>query len=684
MTIDIDDEIVQDFLIESREILDALQQQLVSLEQQPEDMELLNAVFRGFHTIKGGAGFLSLEPLVAVCHLTEDLFNLLRTGERSVTPDLMDVVLQALDVVQLQFDDLDAERELTPASPELLGALEALMQSEPQPDTAAPEQTVETATGSSDEISEDEFEALLDAMEEGAAEEPAAADRAESGSDDITDDEFEQLLDTLHGPGQHLGRPQADAADDAPAADADSDLITDDEFEDLLDSLHGAGKAPTAAPRPDAPKQPASAAPAKPSAAAQPAERKPAPAKAAQPAARERKETTVRVDTARLDEIMNMVGELVLVRNRLSTLRGLLDDERVNQAVADLELVTSDLQSAVMTTRMQPIRMVFGRFPRVVRDLARSLNKDIELTLQGEETDLDKNLVEALADPLIHLVRNAVDHGIEEPADRQMAGKPKAGQVVLAAAQEGDHILLTITDDGRGMDPDVLRRKAVEKGLLDAEAAARLEREDCFDLIFQPGFSTKAEVSGVSGRGVGLDVVKTRIAQLNGSIEIESSLGVGTTMKIRVPLTLAILPTLMVKIGGRKFALPMSVVREIFELQLSRTNVIDGRRTVVVRNKAMPLFFLKRWLDGLNGSSIRSAGQGQEPDDRQVITVVIGNTAVGFVVEEVLGLEEVVIKPLGAMLHGLPGLAGSTITGDGSIALIIDIPSLIRSFGSQL
>jgi two-component system chemotaxis sensor kinase CheA len=680
MTIDIEDEIVQDFLIESREILDALQQQLVSLEQRPGDMELLNAVFRGFHTIKGGAGFLSLEPLVDVCHLTEDLFNLLRTGEKSVTPELMDVVLQALDVVQLQFDDLDAERGLTPASPALLAALEALMHDAP----VSAGQPAEASGGADDdEISDEEFEALLDAMEEAAAEEPeASAATAATATDEISDDEFEQLLDALHGPGQHLGRPEAGIAPDSapgPASSpADSDVITDDEFESLLDSLHGPGKAPTAVPK-------VAAAVTKP-ATAKPAAGKQAPAREepAQASPRDRAETTVRVDTAKLDEIMNMVGELVLVRNRLSTLRGLLDDERINQAVSDLELVTSDLQAAVMTTRMQPIKKVFGRFPRVVRDLARNLGKDVELELQGEETDLDKNLVEALADPLIHLVRNAVDHGIEEPADRQMAGKPQAGRVVLSASQEGDHILLTIADDGRGMDPDVLRRKAVEKGLLDAEAAARLEREDCFGLIFQPGFSTKAEVSDVSGRGVGLDVVKTRIAQLNGSIEIESTLGVGTTMKIRVPLTLAILPTLMVKIKGRKFALPMSVVREIFELQMSRTNVIDGRRTVVVRNKAMPLFFLERWLNGLGAAPARSRKNQDEPGDRQVITVVIGNTAVGFVVEEVLGLEEVVIKPLGAMLHGLPGLAGSTITGDGSIALIMDIPSLIKAFGAHL
>lgn len=678
MAIDTEDDIVQDFLIESREILDALQQQLVDLEQRPDDRELLNAVFRGFHTIKGGAGFLNLEPLVAVCHLTEDLFNLLRAGEKIATPELMDVVLEALDVVQAQFVELEAEQELTPASAELLAALEALAQADDAAVALPVAQPAAPVAAAEEEISDQEFEALLDAMDPVSA--PAAA---EPGSDDITDEEFERLLDALHGPGQHGGTPAVQVTPTpAQAVSGGGDLISDDEFEDLLDSLHGTGKGPTTVPKPAV--RPA-ATPTRESVAAPPVSGKAVAAKSGGTAeAPARGETTVRVDTAKLDDIMNMVGELVLVRNRLSTLRGLLNDERLNHAVGDLELVTSDLQNAVMQTRMQPIKKVFGRFPRVVRDLARSLRKEVELELQGEETDLDKNLVEALADPLVHLVRNAVDHGIEEPADREAAGKPRSGRVLLAAAQEGDHILLTIADDGKGMDPEVLRRKAVEKGMMDAESAARLEREDCFNLIFQPGFSTKAEISDVSGRGVGLDVVKTRIAQLNGSIEIDSNPGAGTTMKIRVPLTLAILPTLMVKIEGRKFALPMSVVREIFELDRSHTNVVDGRLTVMVRNRAMPLFFLDRWLKGLAAPARKSRKLADDIGECQVVTVVIGNLTVGFVVQEVLGLEEVVIKPLGAMLHGLPGLAGSTITGDGSIALIIDIPSLIKSFGSRL
>ncbi len=687
MGMDFEDDIVQDFLVESREILESLSEQLVDLEQRPDDRELLNSVFRGFHTIKGGAGFLNLDALVEVCHRTEDLFNLLRQGDKSVSPELMDVVLQALDVVQSQFSEMESGAEPSPASPELLAALEALNVpdgAEPVP----PEVIVDAAT-----TEEDPADAAFDQLlgEQLPTGEPLPSG---SGSDEITEDEFEALLDALHGKGQHSGAPKqtapaaaesALAGAEQGAAGAGDDLISEDEFEALLDNLHGKGKAPGAE------------APAAKPAAAQPAAKKaaapaPTPADAAKPAAKAADkaaakrdgETTVRVDTAKLDDIMNLVGELVLVRNRLSTLRGLLNDERMNQAVGDLELVTSDLQTAVMKTRMQPIKKVFGRFPRLVRDLARSLKKEVELELRGEDTDLDKNLVEALADPLIHLVRNAVDHGIEEPDARERAGKRRAGKVLLAAEQEGDHILLTIADDGKGMDAEMLRRKVVEKGLMDAESAARLDEHDCYNLIFMPGFSTKTDISDVSGRGVGMDVVKTSISRLNGTVEIDSKPGAGTTMRIKVPLTLAILPTLMVKVQGRKFALPMSVVREIFELDAKQTKVVDGRLVVMVRNKAMPLFFLDRWLSNQGGPVVRSRHLVDDGVERQVVTVVLGNQAIGFVVEEVFGLEEVVIKPLGAMLQGLPGLAGSTITGDGKIALIVDIPSLVKAFGSKM
>ncbi|MFB4204171.1 chemotaxis protein CheA [Arhodomonas sp. KWT2] len=743
MAIDPQDDIVQDFLVESREILEGLGEQLVSLEQAPEDRDLLNSVFRGFHTIKGGAGFLGLDELVDVCHQTEDIFNLLRQGEKQMSPELMDDVLQALDVVNGMFDRIEDAQDLEPAPGGLLQAL----RSHNQPDdnaggaatsasdgasagegtggtTAAPSGAAapggqEAASG---DISDQEFEALLDALDgEGVGDggSAAAKDTAVEGAgagasagagaaagDEITDDEFERLLDDLHGEGSHHGVPSApaNAADgQGPGDAADGDEITDDEFEKVLDQLHGSGQGPTGG-QTDAAETPVASGGGS-SAAREPSSRRPeasaggghqgggdggAAAGGGQHGAGghgHRGETSVRVDTAKLDDIMNLVGELVLVRNRLANLRGEIGDERLSHAVGNLEHVTSDLQNSVMKTRMQPIRKVFGRFPRVIRDLARNLEKEVELVTAGEETDLDKNLVEALADPLVHLIRNSVDHGLEPPDERQSAGKRRTGTVRLAAEQEGDHILLTIADDGRGMDPDKLREIAVKKGVLDAESARRLDDSECYNLIFAPGFSTKEQISDVSGRGVGMDVVKNSISQLNGTIDIDSELGRGTIIRIKVPLTLAILPTLMVRIAGRKFALPMSVVREIFELERGRTNVVDGRLTVMVRHKAMPLFFLERWLDRMGAEAVVPAksltGEDQEKDS-QVVTVVIGHQTVGFVVDEVIGLEEVVIKPLGAILHGLPGLAGSTITGDGSIALIVDIPSLIKQYGSRL
>ncbi|MCM2010596.1 chemotaxis protein CheA, partial [Pseudomonas aeruginosa] len=407
----------------------------------------------------------------------------------------------------------------------------------------------------------------------------------------------------------------------------------------------------------------------------------PAMAAAARPAAPDRPaaseaETTVRVDTARLDEIMNMVGELVLVRNRLVRLGLNSGDEAMAKAVANLDVVTGDLQMSVMKTRMQPIKKVFGRFPRLVRDLARNMKKEINLELVGEETDLDKNLVEALADPLVHLVRNAVDHGIESPEEREAAGKPRVGQVVLSAEQEGDHILLMITDDGKGMDAEVLRNKAVEKGLLERDAADRLTDLECYNLIFAPGFSTKTEISDVSGRGVGMDVVKTKISQLNGTVNVFSQKGSGSKIVIKVPLTLAIMPTLMVMLGSQAFAFPLVNVNEIFHLDLSRTNVVDGQEVVIVRDKALPLFYLKRWL-------VPSAAH-EEQGEGHVVILSVGTQRIGFVVDQLVGQEEVVIKPLGKMLQGTPGMAGATITGDGRIALILDVPSMLKRYARRI
>ncbi|MCG8317541.1 MAG: chemotaxis protein CheA [Pseudomonadales bacterium] len=782
MSFDADEEILQDFLVEAGEIIEQLSEQLVELENSPDDMDLLNAIFRGFHTVKGGAGFLQLDTLVDLCHAAENVFDMLRNAKLTINAELMDVVLQALDSVVAMFGQVNARQYPEAAEPQLMDSLHAIINgtapaaapTEPAPAQAIPETPATSeapvqsgqasaassgditdeefelfldaiddsgekpaansekpaATGGddgfidvdsgapaadSDEITEDEFEALLDQLHgQGGAPgqgadsvaPPAEPKAPAAAGDEITDDEFENLLDELHGKGKGPGTAaEAAVPESAPAtapAGAGGELITDDEFENLLDELHGKGKGPTtgaeAAPAaPAAPKpEPVAAAPAQPASTPKPTpepakpEPAPAPAPAAQAPAPARTppkkpatpakdavpaETTVRVDTKRLDDIMNMVGELVLVRNRLVRLGLKSADEAMAKAVANLDVVTGDLQTAVMKTRMQPIKKVFGRFPRVVRDLARNLKKEINLELEGEETDLDKNLVEALADPLVHLVRNSVDHGIESPEVREQSGKTRTGKVVLSAEQEGDHIVLSITDDGGGMDAAVLRRKAVEKGLMDEEAADRLSDHEAFNLIFHPGFSTKDQISDVSGRGVGMDVVKTKISQLNGTIDVQSEKGVGTKIAIKVPLTLAIMPTLMVMLGEQAFALPLVSVNEIFHLDLSKTNVVDGQEVVVVREKPLPLFHLKRWL--INGSY-------DEKNEAHVVIVSVGTQKMGFVVDQLIGQEEVVIKPLGKMLHGTPGMAGATITGDGRIALILDVPSMLKAYANRL
>ncbi|MDY6941621.1 MAG: chemotaxis protein CheA [Pseudomonadota bacterium] len=646
MGLDVDYDILQDFLIEAGELVEQLGEQLVELEQKPDDTELLNAVFRGFHTVKGGAGFVGADHLVEICHHAEDVFNLLRQGDRTITPDLMDTILSVVDTVRAMLETLSQKTLPAPADPDLLSQLSSYLTEE---DAGTPPAT-EEALASSPAVAEDPADRAFDAL---LAETTSDADLAGSqtppvspggdGSDVMTDDEFEALLDELHG----TGAPGSNSS--GPSAPSDQKTPETQSVAPVPEQSTTAGSQ-------------ASAAPSRP-----PETTKAAPRPSSHVSAQE---TTVRVDTRSLDTIMNLVGELVLVRNRLQTLRDSIGNEYIQQVASNLDLVTSDLQSAVMKTRMQPIKKIFSRFPRVVRDLARSMGKEINLEMTGEETGLDKNLVEALADPMVHLVRNAVDHGIERPDVRIRNGKPRAGRVLLSAENEGDNILLTISDDGAGMDPEVLRQKAIEKELMTAEAAARLDERECFNLIFAPGFSTAQQISDVSGRGVGMDVVKTRISQLNGSVDIDSELGKGTKLILRVPLTLAILPTLMIKVQGKPFALPLSNVEEILPLSELDMSVVDGQEVVMVRERPLPLMHLSECL-GMERTPKGAHG------DSHVVTIHVGNTRLGLSVDDVLGQEEVVIKPLGALLHGMSGYAGATITGDGYIALILDVPGLL-------
>ncbi len=569
-------EIAADFLIEAQEILDRLGEQLVTLEREPSDGSQLNAVFRGFHTLKGGAGFLGIQAMVNLCHAAEEALGLVRAGRATLEAQHFDAAQQSLDWLQQMLDAVGAGEE-PPHAPQAL-----IEQFDVQGDTAA-------------------------------------------------------------------AVPAAAAATPAPVGD----LIGDDEFEALLDQLHG-GAAPTRV----APSAPLSV--PDPSAPAKPA----APRVAAK--AGGEGEQTIRVDTKRLDAIVNLVGELVLSRNRLKTLRARIRDEELDRAVSSLDIATARLQTAVMRTRMQPVGKVFSRFPKVARDVARQLQKEVDLELVGADTELDRNLVEALADPLVHLVRNAIDHGIEVPALREACGKPRQGHVRLSAQQEGDFVTIEIRDDGAGIDPERLRAKALEKGLIDPEAAARLTHDECLQLVFMAGFSTKAVVTDISGRGVGMDVVQSRIRELSGQIAIHSDVGRGSRFVIRVPLTLAILPTLLVQAGEPVYALPLARVLEVLHAPSESLRWFDGQAVLDRQTHTLPLVDLRRWLH-------------VDPVMAPLLTVVVlqmGEQRFGLIVDQVRGREEVVIKPLPRAVRGLPGYAGATLIGDGRMALILDVDGL--------
>ncbi|PWI01632.1 chemotaxis protein CheA [Stenotrophomonas maltophilia] len=605
----VSDDITADFIIEAQEILDRLGEQLVSLEQAPQDTEQLNAVFRGYHTLKGGAGFLGVTAMVELCHAAEEALGIARAGQAVLQAHHFDAAQQSLDYLQSMLDAVSSGTEPGYAPPDLIAQFD---------------------------------------MNGGTAAPVAAAAPAAAGSDLITDDEFEALLDQLHGG----NAPTAVA----PARKADDGLISEDEFEALLDQLHG-GAAPGA--------KPAATVAAAPAAATRPA---PVPAPVAKPAAKPMAEAehTVRVDTKRLDAIVNLIGELVLSRNRLKTLRARLRDEELDRAVSTLDIATARLQSAVMRGRMQPVGKVFSRFPKVARDVARSLKKEVDLELVGAETELDRNLVEALADPLVHLVRNAIDHGVEMPDLREAQGKPRMGHVRLSAQQEGDYVSIEVQDDGAGIDPEKLRAKAREKGLIDPEAAARLSSEECLHLVFLPGFSTKQQVTDISGRGVGMDVVQSRIRELSGQIQIQSELGRGSRFLIRVPLTLAILPTLLVQAGEDVYALPLARVMEVLHAPRTSLGWFDGRAVLDRRSHTLPLVDLRQWLDVTPAAST-------------LLTIVVlqaGEARFGLVVDQVRGREEVVIKPLPKALRGLRGYAGATLIGDGRMALILDVDGI--------
>lgn len=600
------EELLQDFLTESSELLSDVDNKLVELEKRPGDVNLLNDIFRGFHTIKGGAGFLNVNPLVTLCHRTENLFDKLRNNELQLSPELMDSILEATGTVRDMFDFLGQQRMPPQPDAALIERLEAALRGESPKAVAAPQ----------------------------AAAAPAPVHQ-ESGPD------WHKLHQAITGVAPAAATPAAQAV---------------------------------AAPAPPAPEVSLPVVPVAPTAVAAP-----------QPAAQRQvskptgaQENTIRIDTQRLDQVLNLSGEIGLTKNRLTTLRTEILQGNSNQntlraldeAVSQLDLLVSDLQNAVMKTRMQPIGRLFQKYPRLARDLARQLGKEVELVISGEETELDKTMIEDLNDPLVHLVRNAVDHGVETSEERIAAGKPVKSVVELSANQVGDHIVIEITDDGRGMRPDALRKKAVEKGLIDAEMANSIDDKQALQLIFLPGFSTKDQISSVSGRGVGMDVVRTNIQKLNGRIDISSVVGEGTRLSISLPLTLAILPVLVVRVCNQAFAVPLAMVREIIPIDKNSIQEVSGRPTIVVRDEILPV---KALADLLAWQPTQEPGFG--------VLMQSADKAFILAIDTFIGRDDVVIKPLQNIRP--KGVAGATLSGDGSVVLVLDMEDLLSSKNSD-
>ena len=608
------EELLQDFLQEASDLLSDVDNKLVDLEKMPDDHGLLNEIFRGFHTVKGGAGFLNATELVTLCHLTENLFDKLRNGELELTANLMDVIMAATKGVREMFGELGQGVQPQPADPHVINALRAALEGESPEIPAAPvaPQAVETAPASD----EPDWNALHSA---------------------VTGKEAEPVTQ--------------------------GELITKLEAE-VPPALGEISISP----------QPAAVAPTGRRASDQPSSQ----AAAGRRADERGRENTIRVDTSRLDQVLYFSGEIGLTKNRLTSLRvdilaGKNDSETLqalDQAVSQLDLVVSDLQNSVMKTRMQPIGRLFQKYPRIARDLARQLGKDVELVLAGEETEVDKTMIEDLADPLIHLIRNAVDHGVEMPAERQASGKPVKSLVRLEARQEGDHIVLIIADDGKGMSAERIRAKAVEKGLVSEEEANMLDERQSLNLIFLPGFSTMAQVSAVSGRGVGMDVVKTNIHKLNGSIEIRSEPGKGSVFIISLPLTLAILPVLLVLLGDQPFALPLSMVREILPIDQSRIQEVGGKETLVVRGEVLPVISLASML-GWPLERYPEYGVFMQTTERSFILGV----------DSFAGRDDAVIKSLEDFRP--KGVAGVTTLSNGQIVLILDMKELLADLGQH-
>ncbi|OPG61693.1 chemotaxis protein CheA [Helicobacter pylori] len=654
-------EIMEDFLIEAFEMNEQLDQDLVELEHNPEDLDLLNRIFRVAHTIKGSSSFLNLNILTHLTHNMEDVLNRARKGEIKITPDIMDVVLRSIDLmktllVTIRDTGSDTNNGKENEIEEAVKQLQAITSQnlEGAKETSGTKETPQKENKEEAKEENKENKAKAPTAENPASDNPLA-DEPDLDYANMSAEEVEAEIERL------LNKRQE--ADKERRAQKKQEAKPKQEEQAKPKQEVTPTKEP---PKTETPKAPKTETKAK---AKADTEENKAPSIGV--------EQTVRVDVRRLDHLMNLIGELVLGKNRLIRIYGDVEErydgekflEELNQVVSSISAVTTDLQLAVMKTRMQPVGKVFNKFPRMVRDLSRELGKSIELIIEGEETELDKSIVEEIGDPLIHIIRNSCDHGIEPLEERRRLNKPETGKVQLSAYNEGNHIVIKISDDGKGLDPVMLKEKAIEKGVISERDAEGMSDREAFNLIFKPGFSTAKVVSNVSGRGVGMDVVKTNIEKLNGIIEIDSEVGVGTTQKLKIPLTLAIIQALLVGVQEEYYAIPLSSVLETVRISQDEIYTVDGKSVLRLRDEVLSLVCLS---DIFKVDAILESNS-----DVYVVIIGLADQKIGVIVDYLIGQEEVVIKSLGYYLKNTRGIAGATVRGDGKITLIVDVGAMM-------
>ncbi|GAA8021678.1 chemotaxis histidine kinase/response regulator CheAY2 [Helicobacter pylori] len=660
-------EIMEDFLIEAFEMNEQLDQDLVELEHNPEDLDLLNRIFRVAHTIKGSSSFLNLNILTHLTHNMEDVLNRARKGEIKITPDIMDVVLRSIDLmktllVTIRDTGSDTNNGKENEIEEVVKKLQAI--------TSQNLEGAKETSGAKETPKEEAKEEIKEKAKEENKENKAKAPTAEnSASDNPLADEPDldyanMSAEEVEAEIERLLNKRQEADKERRAQKKQEDQAKPKQ--EVAPAKETPKTETPKAPKTETPKAPKTETKAK---AKADTEENKAPSIGV--------EQTVRVDVRRLDHLMNLIGELVLGKNRLIRIYSDVEErydgekflEELNQVVSSISAVTTDLQLAVMKTRMQPVGKVFNKFPRMVRDLSRELGKSIELIIEGEETELDKSIVEEIGDPLIHIIRNSCDHGIEPLEERRRLNKPETGKVQLSAYNEGNHIVIKISDDGKGLDPVMLKEKAIEKGVISERDAESMSDREAFNLIFKPGFSTAKVVSNVSGRGVGMDVVKTNIEKLNGIIEIDSEVGVGTTQKLKIPLTLAIIQALLVGVQEEYYAIPLSSVLETVRISQDEIYTVDGKSVLRLRDEVLSLV---RLSDIFKVDAILESNS-----DVYVVIIGLADQKIGVIVDYLIGQEEVVIKSLGYYLKNTRGIAGATVRGDGKITLIVDVGTMM-------